>query len=176
MIEYQSQKWAFSFGCGRKQEQWPVSASSSPNMTILHFRLLPSEISLWWRKNAQNDKCLKSCSKLAKKCLYHPFGGMLAWKVANKHPQNCRHFWRNLPHRQGQSCSGQVQVAPIPLAAEGRTCLTKCLPGEYRQVLQRYCLVWIGLDWLAGTGVATTLRIVQCSQPKPFLSTVKNLE
>ena len=77
--------------------------------------------------------------QLAKKCLYHPFGGMLAWKVANKHPQNCCHFWRNLPHRQGQSCRGQVQVAPIPLAAEGRTCLTKCLPGDklYKDIV--YC-------------------------------------
>ena len=61
------------------------------------------------------------------------FLGDVGVKNGKKHPQNCRHFWRNLPHRQGQSCRDQVQVAPIPLAAEGRTCLTKCLPGEYGQ-------------------------------------------
>ena len=72
-------------------------------------------------------------------------GGDVGEKSGKKHPQNCRHFWRNLPHRQGQSCRDQVQVAPIPPAAEGRTCPTKCLPGEYGQVLQIYCLDWIGL-------------------------------
>ena len=70
--------------------------------------------------------------------------------------------WRGLIW-QGRALSGS-HLTIIIIIVTTTTYVHHCIVTYWKS----FIMDWIGLDWLAGTGVATTLRIVH--RPKPFLS------
>ena len=79
-------KWHFLLGVVGNESNDQFWLLLVPTWPYYILGFLPSKISRWWPKKAQNDKCLKSCSKVTIG-QNHPFGGMFEWKVAKNTPK-----------------------------------------------------------------------------------------